>query len=120
VTPQAFGQQLRRHREKRRITLREIASQTKVSAGLFESLENGECARWPGGIYGRGFVRAYATAIGLDPEQIVAIFGDCYPQFASDLPADPAPPPEEPPQTKLAKLKGAVAAWLRVVADTRR
>jgi cytoskeletal protein RodZ len=30
VTPQVFGQQLRRHREKRRITLREIATQTKV------------------------------------------------------------------------------------------
>jgi cytoskeletal protein RodZ len=120
VTPQAFGEKLRRHREKRRITLHEIARQTKVSAGLFESLENGECARWPGGIYGRGFVRAYATAIGLDPEQVVAVFGECYPQFASDAAADPAPDAEEAPPTALAKLKGAVAAWFRIVADMRR
>ena len=120
MTPQTFGQQLRRHREKRRITLREIASQTKVSAGLFESLENGECVRWPGGIYGRGFVRAYATAVGLDPEQVVSIFSDCYPQFALEVPEEPAPEAPEPPQTMLARLKGAVAAWFRVLADTRR
>jgi cytoskeletal protein RodZ len=120
VTPQAFGQQLRRHREKRRISLREIASETKVSAGLFESLEQGECARWPGGIYGRGYVRAYATAIGLDPEQIVSIFEACYPQFASAPPPEPPPEEEEPPPTPLARLKGAVAAFFRVLADTRR
>ena len=120
MTPQTFGQQLRRHREKRRITLREIASQTKVSAGLFESLESGECARWPGGIYGRGFVRADATAVGLDPEQVVSIFSDCYPQFALEVPEEPAPEAPEPPQTMLARLKGAVAAWFRVLADTRR
>ena len=120
MTPETFGQQLRRHREKHRITLAEISTQTKVSASLFKSLEHGECAKWPGGIYGRGFVRAYATAVGLDPEQVVAIFGDCYPQFASDVPEEPTPEAPELPQTMIARLKSAVAAWFRVVADTRR
>ena len=101
------------------MTLAQVASQTKVSASLFESLENGECARWPGGIYGRGFVRAYAAAIGLDPEQVVSIFGDCYPQFAVEIAAEPEPEPDVPP-TPFARLKSAVAAWFGVIADTRR
>jgi cytoskeletal protein RodZ len=123
VTPQALGEKLRRHREKRRITLSEVSMQTKVSVGLFKSLENGDCARWPGGIYSRGFVRAYASAIGLDPEQIVAIFGECYPHLAQEVLPEPpldAPDGEEPPQTMLAKLKAAVTVWFRVFADIRR
>ena len=121
MTPLAFGQQLRRQREKSHLTLRQVADQTKVSAGFFQSLESGECARWPGGIYSRGFVRAYAAAIGLDPEQVVTMFGECYPQFAQPaaLP-DPASEVEEPPQTALARLKAAIAVWFGEAADTRR
>jgi cytoskeletal protein RodZ len=120
VTPLAFGQQLRRQREKSHLTLRQVADQTKVSAGFFQSLESGECARWPGGIYSRGFVRAYAAAIGLDPEQVVTMFGECYPQFAPAAPPEEVTEVEEPPQTPLARLKAAIALWFGEAADTRR
>jgi cytoskeletal protein RodZ len=119
VTPQAFGQQLRRQREKRRITLEQVATQTKVAASLFRSLEAGECARWPGGIYSRSFVRAYAVAIGVDPDRALEIFTYCYPELVAgsfpDPPADSAPPP----QTPLEKLKAALAAWFGTTAPDR-
>lgn len=118
MTRQTFGQQLRRHRDKQRISLQTVAAQTKVSAGFFKALENGECGRWPGGIYSRGFVRAYATAVGLDPEETVTRFAECYPEFA------PAPLPvaevdEGPPaQTLLEKLKAVVLELARSRRET--
>jgi cytoskeletal protein RodZ len=61
VTPQSFGGQLRRLREQRRITLEQISLKSKVSVALLRSLEAGGCEGWPGGMYSRGYVRAYAA-----------------------------------------------------------
>jgi transcriptional regulator with XRE-family HTH domain len=72
--PRSFGAWLRRERERRTITLRAIADRTKVGVGLLEGLERGDLSRWPGGIYRRAFVRAYAEAIGLDAELVLANF----------------------------------------------
>jgi cytoskeletal protein RodZ len=116
VTPQTFGQQLRRHRDKRRITIDAVAKQTKVSAGLLKALENGDCDRWPGGIYSRGFVRAYAVAVGLDPEDTVSTFTACYPAFAPEPVPDPATDPPPPPQGALERLR----AFLTDLARSRR
>lgn len=118
MTRQTFGQQLRRHRDKRRITLQTVAAQTKVSAGFYKALENGECERWPGGIYSRGFVRAYAAAVGLDPEETVARFAECYPEFAAVPVPNPAVDPEPPPQTMLEKLKAVVLEFARSRRET--
>lgn len=121
MTPQAFGQKLRREREKKRLTLSQLADRTKVAASLLRSLEAGECARWPGGIYSRGFMRAYAEAVGLDPDHTVAMFVECYPAFAP--PVDPVPeeaPADEGPQTLLEKVKTAVVAIFRVASESRR
>jgi len=118
VTPQSFGRQLRKLREQRRITLEQIAKRTKVSMNLLRSLENGECKGWPGGIYSRGYVRAYATAIGVDPEAVVEAFAECYPAFAPDAVAD-KPAQADAPQTPIEKIKAAFAAWFQVAADTR-
>jgi cytoskeleton protein RodZ len=118
VTRQTFGQQLRRHRDKRGMSLQTVAAQTKVSAGLYKSLESGECDRWPGGIYSRGMVRAYAAAIGLDPEETVTRFTECYPEFAPEPVPDPSVDPEPPPQTTLEKLKAVVLELARSRRET--
>ncbi len=120
MTPQALGQKLRREREKKRLTLEQLANRTKVAGSLLRSLEAGECTRWPGGIYSRGYVRAYAAAVGLDPEHTVTMFVECYPEFAP--PVDPVPedPPADGPQTPLEKLKSAVVALFRVASESRR
>lgn len=70
-----FGEQLRRHRERRGVSLATISDQTKLATSIFASLERGDCSRWPGGVYNRAYVRAYATAIGLDADETVAAFG---------------------------------------------
>jgi transcriptional regulator with XRE-family HTH domain len=74
MTDTSLGFWLRRERERRGITLRTIADQTKVAAPLLEGLENDDLSRWPGGIYRRAFVKAYATALGLNADEVVQRF----------------------------------------------
>jgi cytoskeletal protein RodZ len=121
VTRQTFGQKLRRERERRKITLIQLATRTKVSASLYRSLESGSCARWPGGIYGRGFVRAYAEAVGLDPDDTVALFGECYPEFAATHTEPPAADPsQDDTGVTLEKVKAAISALFGVTVNTTR
>lgn len=70
----AFGDRARRQRERRGVSLEAIAKATKVPAALFAGLERGDCSRWPGGVYSRAYVRAYAQAIGLDANEAVEDF----------------------------------------------
>jgi hypothetical protein len=87
---ESFGAWLRRERERRHIDLASIAANTKVKASLFEGLERDDVSRWPSGIFRRSFIRAYASAIGLDPEATVREFQQRFPDPAD--PARPAPP----------------------------
>ena len=67
----SFGEELRRERELRQITLREVSESTKISLRYLEALERNEFEGLPGGVFNRGFVRAYAEFIGVDPEGMV-------------------------------------------------
>src|SRR5437016_14651469 len=72
--PGGFGKKLREARERRGITLREIADTTKISVSALEALERNDISRLPGGIFGRAFVRSYALEVGLDPEETIRDF----------------------------------------------
>ena len=69
-----FGIRMRRLREERGVSPRQIADVTRISVGVLEALERNDISRLPGGIYGRSFVRSYAIEIGLDPEQTLRDF----------------------------------------------
>ena len=70
----SFGTWLARERERRGVTLKAISDQTKVSLPLLEGLEADDLSRWPAGIFRRAFVRSYASAAGLDPEDVIGRF----------------------------------------------
>lgn len=61
-----FGEELRRERESRGVTLETISDKTKVIARYLTALENENFAALPGGILSKGIVRGYARAVGLD------------------------------------------------------
>ena len=67
----SFGEELRKQRELRQITLQEIAKTTKVNLRFLEALERDDFDTLPGGLFTRGFIRAYASHLGLDPEAMV-------------------------------------------------
>lgn len=77
-----FGRRLRDQRERAQVGLGEIAEATKIKRSLLEELERGDVSAWPGGIFRRAFVRAYASAIGLSPESVVEEFTQVFPDGA--------------------------------------
>src|SRR5213596_2497279 len=73
-TPTGIGERLRDARERRGISLRQIANATKISVGVLEALERNDISKLPGGIFSRAFVRSYAIEVGLDPESTIQEF----------------------------------------------
>lgn len=69
-----FGGKLRLARERRGVSLRQIAVSTKISVAALEALERNDMSRLPGGIFSRAFVRSYALEVGLDPDDTVREF----------------------------------------------
>src|SRR5205085_4442434 len=69
-----FGGKLRQARERRGISLRQIASSTKIAAAALDALEKNDISKLPGGIFSRAFVRSYAVEVGLDPDETVKEF----------------------------------------------
>jgi cytoskeleton protein RodZ len=75
-----FGSKLRTARERRGISLRQIAGTTKISMAALEALEGNDISRLPGGIFSRAFVRSYASEVGLDPDATIQDFIAQFPQ----------------------------------------
>jgi cytoskeleton protein RodZ len=117
MTPQGsptrtVGARLREAREKRGVTLRQIANTTRISVMSLEALERSDLSRLPGGIFTRAFIRAYAQEVGLDPDRTIQ-------DFIAELPPESAaatahPAAVEDPE-KLESDRKAVATAIRLV-----
>ena len=81
-----FGGKLRQARERRGISLRQIAASTKIAAAALDALEKNNISKLPGGIFSRAFVRSYAVEVGLDPDETVKEFLE---RFDQDPPPSP-------------------------------
>jgi cytoskeleton protein RodZ len=68
----SFGEKLKKEREKRKITLEQISVSTKIGTRMLQALEEDKFNQLPGGIFNKGFVRAYSRFVGLDEDQAVA------------------------------------------------
>ncbi len=80
MTPQeTFVTRLRRYRQRYGISLDEIAGELRVKRELLEALENNDLSDWPRGLYARAWIRAYASAVGLDPIDTVDEFCRLFP-----------------------------------------
>lgn len=68
----SLGQELREEREARHISIEEIASATKIGTRYLEALESDRLDMMSGEFFIKGIIRAYARAIGLDSEVVLA------------------------------------------------
>jgi len=68
----AFGENLRREREMRGVSLEEISAATKISLRILQAIEEEDFAKLPGGIFARSFIRSYARYLGLEEERVMA------------------------------------------------
>ncbi|HEX8254099.1 MAG TPA: RodZ domain-containing protein [Thermoanaerobaculia bacterium] len=94
----SFGEELRREREIRGISLKEIADATKVSKRHLDALERNEHQLLPAPVFTRGFVRAYAHYVGLNAEEMVDRYNFA---VASDDRVEKPPQIEKYPQTPI-------------------
>lgn len=68
--PLTAGERLRAAREAKGMSIEEIASTTRIPTRHLESLENANWTALPAPTYSIGFARNYATAVGLDRDEI--------------------------------------------------
>ncbi len=68
----SLGARLRLEREQRGITLDQISRATKIGTRFLRALEQDHYEQLPGGIFNKGFIRAYARFLGLNEEEAVA------------------------------------------------
>jgi transcriptional regulator with XRE-family HTH domain len=72
---------LRAARERRGLSLAQIAAETKLGVELWAGLEDSNLSRWPRQIYARSYVRDYALRVGMDPEETVNEFCRLFPEW---------------------------------------
>ncbi len=75
--PLGIGERLRNAREAKGFTLGEMEGITRIRAIYLQALEDEQFERLPGPVYTKGFLRAYASALGLDPDRVL----DTYPRL---------------------------------------
>ena len=117
----SFGDKLKREREMRGVTLDEISESTKIARRHLEALEADDFQSLPGGVFNKGFVKAYAHFIGINEEQAVADYSSAHKE---ELPAEDQfpleihekPDREMNPRSSHLPLIGAVIALVLVVA----
>lgn len=68
------GELLRNRRLEKKFSLEEISSQTKIQLSILKSLEEGRAELLKNKTYTKGFLRQYARALQLNPDEVVAIF----------------------------------------------
>jgi cytoskeleton protein RodZ len=73
-----FGTELRQERERQKISLEEMAQQTKISLRHLRALEDEQFEQLPGGIFNRGIVRAYVSCLGLDEQPWVLRYAETF------------------------------------------
>jgi cytoskeletal protein RodZ len=69
-----FGKYLSQQRELRGLSRDEVSRVTKISPSLITALEEGQVERLPSRVFVLNYIRAYATVIGLSPEDAVLRF----------------------------------------------
>lgn len=88
----SFGAWLRRQREVREISLREIAETSRISLRYLEALEQDRFELLPAPLFAKGFLREYAKFVGLDPDEVVNYYLSASPREVGT---------ERPPRSRL-------------------
>ena len=95
-----FGDKFRKARERQGIKLEDVSNSTKIGSRMLRAIEEEHFDQLPGGVFNKGFVRAYAKYLGLDEEETITGYVAALNQFNSQglVPENlaPQPPATEP------------------------
>jgi cytoskeletal protein RodZ len=94
---ETLGHFLKRERESKKISLKELSKKTKVRENLLKAIEEDRLELLPSPVYIKGFLTAYAKSIGLDPYEVLLRYGR---SLKGDLSIAPEAKPERGPERK--------------------
>ena len=72
----SLGEYLRAERLARGISLEQISADTRITIKMLQAVEEGDVEKLPAAVFTKGFLRAYAKQIGLDPEAVIVEYQD--------------------------------------------
>lgn len=70
----SFGRYLQIFRLERDISLEQVAEETRIAVGMLEAIEHEDFTRLPPEVFSKGFLRAFAEAVGADGSEAVRRF----------------------------------------------
>ncbi len=79
-----FGDKFRKAREKKDISLEDVSNVTKIGSRMLQAIEEEHFDLLPGGVFNKGFIRAYAKHLGMDAEEAVTDYLTCLRQAQID------------------------------------
>jgi hypothetical protein len=112
-----IGTILREARNRRKIDLSEVEASIRIRSRYLRAIENEEWDVLPGGVYTRGFIRTYASFLGLDGERLAddyrsSVEGSAAVRGPTSEPPTPVPSNRAPMRQRQVPLTG----WLIVAA----
>jgi cytoskeletal protein RodZ len=66
-----FGDKFRKAREKKEISLDDVSKVTKIGTRMLQAIEAENFDQLPGGVFNKGFIRAFAKCVGLDEQEAI-------------------------------------------------
>ncbi len=72
----SLGQQLKKAREERGLTIQQIADATHIGSRFLQGIESDDYGILPGGVFNRAFVRKFAGQVGFDQEQAAKLYDE--------------------------------------------
>jgi len=82
----SIGRVLKQEREERRVSIEELSSTTRIPRKSLECLEEDRFEDLPSGVFVRGFIKAYASAVDIDADEVLARFDEERPKSAAPAP----------------------------------
>jgi cytoskeletal protein RodZ len=79
-----FGDKFRKAREKKDLSFDDVSNVTKIGSRMLQAIEEEHFDQLPGGVFNKGFIRAYAKHLGLNDEEAVTDYLSCLRQAQID------------------------------------
>ncbi|WP_058303999.1 helix-turn-helix domain-containing protein [Gorillibacterium timonense] len=84
-----LGQMLKKARLDKGITMEDLQETTKIRKRYLEAIEEGNFKVLPGNFYVRAFIKSYAEAVGLDPNEVLGLYKNVIPASVPETTQEP-------------------------------
>ncbi len=116
---QSVGHRLRHERELRELSIDEVSKKTRIPRAMLEHLEDDQFESLPPDVFIRGFLKAYALAVDLDAETVLAHYSSERP--TAERPSlPPKPRRERSPYAPFALATAMLVALILLVFSVLR